>query len=139
MEKFEKEEKTIIDRYLLMHPELNFELKPSGLYYLDLIVGTGTHPVDHDTAYIMYTASFVNDTIFSKNMGTTDTLISPVNEGYLIPGFDEAVTYMNVGGKSKFIVPSYLGYGNSGMYFPSYTPIVYEADLVRVKPGPGAK
>ncbi len=138
IEKFEEEEKERIQMYLSTHPDLSFELKPSGLYYLDVVVGTGIHPVTHDTAYIMYDAKYLNDTSFAKNVGTTDTLIVPVGEGTLILGFDEAVTYMNVGGKSKFIVPSYLN-GNSGYYFPAFTPIVFDADLVRVKAGPGAK
>jgi FKBP-type peptidyl-prolyl cis-trans isomerase len=138
-EKYEKEERSLIQSYLSRHPDLNFELKPSGLYYLDVVVGTGDHPVTHDTAYIMFTGRLLNDTIFSTNYGTTDTLISPVNEGYLLPGFDEAVTYMNAGGKSKFIVPSELGFGNTGWNFPAYTPLVYDAEMVRMKPGTGSK
>ncbi len=137
--KYEKEEKEKIQSYLSSHPDLTFHHKESGLYYLDVVVGTGVHPVAHDTAYIMCTAKYLNDVTYLTNVGTTDTLISPVNEGYLIPGFDEAITYMNEGGKSKFIVPSYLGFGNSGYSFPAYTPLVFEADLIRVKAGPGAR
>jgi FKBP-type peptidyl-prolyl cis-trans isomerase FkpA len=136
---YEKEEKDEIQRYLLSNPDLSFELKSSGLYYTDIVVGTGTHPVTHDTAYIMYSGMFTNDTIWTTNIGTKDTLISPVGEGYLLLGFDEAITYMNAGGKSKIVVPSELGYGNSGWNFPAYTPIVYDIFLVRIKAGPGAR
>ena len=136
-EKLERKEREEIEEFLHMNPDLNFELKPSGLYYLDIIVGTGVQPAAHDTAYIFYTASFLNNFVFDTNVDTKDTLISAVND--LLPGFEEAVTYMNVGGKSLFIVPSDIGFGQSDVRFPAYTPILYEVDLVRVKPGPGAK
>src|SRR4030042_6356771 len=138
-EKYEKEEKEEIQKFLMRNPDLDFYLKESGLYYLDVKVGTGVQPVTNDTAYIFYTGRYLDESKFGTNVGTTDTLIAPVNVGYLIPGFDEAITYMKVGGNSKFIVPSYLGYGQSGYYFPAYTPILFEVDLVRVKAGPGAK
>jgi FKBP-type peptidyl-prolyl cis-trans isomerase len=139
MKKYEKEEEEEIQRYLLSNPDLSFKLKSSGLYYCDVVVGTGIHPETGDTAYMMFTAIYLSGDTLGTNVGTTDTLINPVNEGYRILGFDEAITYMNQGGKSKFIVPSYLGYGNSGLYFPAYTPIVFEVDLVRVKLRPGAR
>jgi FKBP-type peptidyl-prolyl cis-trans isomerase len=137
--KYEEEERQKIQDYLTLHPDLNFELKPSGLYYLDVVVGTGIQPVAHDTAYIFFDAKYLTDVSFGGNMGTTDTLKTPVSEGVNIAGFDEAITYMKEGGKSKFIVPSFLGHGNSGYYFPAYTPIVFDLHLVKVKAGPGAK
>lgn len=138
-EKFEKREEENIKGFLSLNPDLNFELKPSGLYYLDLKVGSGAQPLTHDTAYIFYNESFLDNRIFYSNVGTGDTLIIPVNEGKTIPGFDEAITYMRNGGKSLFIVPSYLGYGQTDIRFPAFTPLIYEVDLVRVKAGPGAK
>jgi FKBP-type peptidyl-prolyl cis-trans isomerase len=138
-EKFEKEEVLRIQSYLSAHSDISFGLKSSGLYYADIVVGTGAHPVTNDTAYIMYTGTYLTETIFSTNIGTTDTLISPVGVGNLLSGFDEAITYMNAGGKSKIVVPSELGYGNTGWYFPAYTPLVYDIYLVRIKPGPGAR
>lgn len=138
-EKFEKEEVLRIQLYLSEHSDISFELKPSGLYYADIVVGTGTHPVTNDTAYIMYTCTFLNEELYGTNIGTPDTLISPVGVGFLISGFDEAITCMNAGGKSKIVVPSELGHGNTGWYFPAYTPLVYDIYLVRIKPGPGAR
>lgn len=70
-------------------------------------------------------------------IGITDTLFFPVNEETLISGFDEGITYMNEGGKAMFLIPSFLGYGNSGYYMPSYTPILFDVELVKLKPGPG--
>jgi FKBP-type peptidyl-prolyl cis-trans isomerase len=136
--KYEKAEKASIQKYLSDHSNLNFELKPSGLYYYEELTGTGRAPVIHDTAYVMFSLKFIDETLLFTNVGTTDTLIFPVAEGALIYGFDEGITYMKQGGKSTFLIPSSLAYGAAGSYpIDGYTPLLYDVQLVRVKPGPG--
>ena len=128
----EEEEAKEIQNYLDGHTDIDYVKKNSGLYYYDESVGTGQLAATHDTAYIFYKGTYLDGTQFDTNLGTTDTLISPVNEGWLIAGFDEAITYMRVGGKAKVIVPSYLGYFN-------YIPFHFDIYLVRLVPGPGGK
>jgi FKBP-type peptidyl-prolyl cis-trans isomerase FkpA len=136
--KYEKAEKDAIQGYLENNTSMNFELKPSGLYYADVVVGTGRTPVIHDTAYVRYTGKFLDGTVFDTNIGNDKPELKfPVAEGYLIYGFDEGILYMNEGGKATFLVPSKLGYGTTGFYgIDGYTPLLYEVELVRVKPGP---
>jgi len=130
----EEEEKLLIQNYLYDHDTLDFELKTSGLYYLDVEVGAGPQAETHDTAYMFYTMSYLSGTVFESNVGTDDTLIFPVNEGWLsVKGFDEAVTYMKEGGKSKFLLPSSLAFGSSGTYnIASYTPFLFDAELTKL-------
>jgi FKBP-type peptidyl-prolyl cis-trans isomerase FkpA len=138
--KYEKEEAAQIQAYLNSNPSLNFELKPSGLYYLDVETGTGPVTETHDTAYTFYTAKLLNGTVFDTNVGTDDTLVFPVNEDYLIKGFDEGITYMREGGKALFLIPSSLAYGSGGTYYiAGYTPVLFDVELVKIKPGPGKK
>ena len=127
----EKDEVVKIQAYLSQNPDLNYELKQSGLYYLDEVVGTGALAVTHDTAFTFYSGYFIDGTKFATNIGTTDTLVYPVNEGWLIKGFDEAITYMKVGGKSKILMPGSLSYFD-------YTPRLFDIQLIKVIPGPGA-
>jgi FKBP-type peptidyl-prolyl cis-trans isomerase len=138
-EKLEDEEELKIQTYISEHADVPYVRKSSGIYYADITVGTGIKPVTNDTAYIFYNAMYLSEVSFGTNIGSTDTLIAPVNVGFLIQGFDEAISYMNEGGKARAVVPSYLGYGNNSYYFPAYTPIVFDIRLVRVKRGPGAK
>jgi FKBP-type peptidyl-prolyl cis-trans isomerase FkpA len=140
--KWAKEEETQIQSYITGHPLLNYTLKPSGLYYLDDIAGTGIHANTHDTAYVLYAGYYINGTKYMTNIKTTpphDTLIFPVNEGLKLMGFDEAITYMNAGGRSMVIMPSYLAYGESGYGLAAYTPLLFTITLCRVVPGPGTK
>jgi FKBP-type peptidyl-prolyl cis-trans isomerase FkpA/FKBP-type peptidyl-prolyl cis-trans isomerase FklB len=135
--KYEKTEKESINNYLNSNSNLNYELKPSGLYYLEVQAGTGRTPVAHDTAYIQYTGKLLDGTVFDSNVGKAD-LIFPVAEGHLISGFDEGITYMKEGGKASFLMPSNLAYGPTGYYsIRGYTPLIFDVELVQVKPGPG--
>src|SRR5450759_4366607 len=134
--KYEKAEKESINNYLAANPADTFNLETSGLYYHDVLAGTGRTPVAHDTAYVIYTGRFLNGNTFDTNVGGAN-LVFPVAEGYLIVGFDEGVTYMKEGGKATFLIPSSLGYGTQGYYtIPGYTPLLYDVELVQIVPGP---
>jgi FKBP-type peptidyl-prolyl cis-trans isomerase FkpA len=137
--KFEKEEQDEIDAYLARNSSLNFVKKPSGLYYLQLVAGTGRVPVKFDTAYVKYTGKFLDGQIFDTNVGNSKNLEVLVGAPGLIQGFAEGITYMAEGGKSLLLVPSALGYGTYGSYpyISGYTPLLFEVQLVQVKAGPG--
>ena len=137
--KYERAERDKINEFLFNNSDLDFELKPSGLYYLEVEAGEGRLAITHDTAFVKYTGKFLNGIVFTSNVETNDTLIRPVNEGRLISGFDEGLTYMKVGGKSTMLIPSNLAYGSYGSYpyIDGYTPLLFEVELVKVIPGPG--
>lgn len=138
--KYEKEESAKIQEYLSNNPDLNFVLQPSGMYYMEVLAGSGVMPVTHDTAHVRYSGKFLNGTVFDSNVEKPDSLILifPVNEGWLISGFDEGITLMKDGGKAMFLIPSKLAYGASGYYtIDGYTPLLYDVELVHVTPGAG--
>jgi len=134
--KYEEQEKEEIQNYLSAHPELDFTLRESGLYYLDITVGTGDQPVAKDTAFVYYTGYYLNGNDFETNVGG-DAFAFPVGVGSIIPGWDEGTMLMRVGGKAKLLIPSFLAFGNSGYVMPAYTPIILDVELDSIAPGPG--
>ena len=134
-EKREREEEEAIAGYLAGNPTLLFEQKASGLYYIELLPGSGPQAVKGDTAYVKYTGKFLDGTVFDTNVNKDDTLKFAVNEGYVLQGFDEGVTYMSQGSKAVFLLPSFLAYGTSGYFMPSYTPVIFDVELVKITPG----
>lgn len=134
--KYEEEEKEEISRFLSQHPELTFTLKESGLYYMDVTIGPGEQPVAKDTVFVYYTGYFLDGSEFYSNVGG-EAYAFPAGEGYVLPGFDEGVLLMHEGGTAKMLIPSYLGYGNSGYYMPAYTPLLFEVELDSIVLGPG--
>ena len=137
--KYEKEESAKIQNYLSSNSNLNFVLKPSGLYYFEVEAGSGRLPVKHDTVYTKFTGKLLDGTIFGTNVGEPDSLISLLGEGWPFSGFDEGITYMREGGKAMFLIPSKLAYGSYGYYpyISGYTPLLLDVELVKVKAGTG--
>lgn len=136
--KYEEQEAEEIQNYLEAHPELDFELQESGLYYLDKVVGTGAQPVTSDTVFVYYTGTFLNGSVFDSNVDD-DPYGFPVDESWVIPGFDEGVMLMKVGGTASLLIPSAIGYGNSGYSMPAYTPLLFTVTLDSIAPGPNHK
>lgn len=131
-EKYEDEERDAINNYLESNPNLNFEQKTSGLYFLQTQAGTGAFAEQGDTAYVTYTGKFLNGNTFDTNVGQK-TLKFPVDRGTMIKGFDETITYMNEGSKAKVLIPSSLAYGPTGYYsIGGYTPLVFDITLVKL-------
>ena len=136
--KYENNETEEISNYLSNHPDLNFTLRESGLYYMDVNVGDGELPLKGDSVFVYYSGYFLDGTKFDSNVGD-DPFGFPAGEGYVIPGFDEGVMLIREGGSAKMIIPSYLGYGNSGYYMPAYTPLLFDVTLDSIAPNSGKK
>jgi len=132
--KYEKEEREKIQAYLSNNPNLNFELEANGLYFLNVVTGTGLSPVLYDSAFVKYTGKFLDGSIFDTNVGTTKVYGFIV--GYNIYGFDEGVMLMKEGGKATLLLPSNIAYGTQGSYpyIGGYTPLLFDIELLSVKP-----
>ena len=130
----EAKEKLDISSFILNNDTIDFVKKSSGLYYYDLVEGTGAQAETHDTAYIFYAMQYLTTQVFETNFGTTDTLKVLVNEGKYLIGFEEGISYMKEGGKSLSVVPSSLAFGSQGSYYVSpYTPFIFQIYLVKLK------
>ena len=136
--KYEKAEKDAINNYLNANSTSNFEQQQSGLYYLEVVAGTGRQPVALDTVYVVYTGKFLNGNVFDTNVGGNQ-LFFPIGQGEMLTGFEEGIMLMKEGGKATILVPSSLAYGTQGFYtIPGYTALLYDIELVKVAPGPNA-
>jgi FKBP-type peptidyl-prolyl cis-trans isomerase FkpA len=131
--KLKKQEEEEIQTYLTQNSTLNFVKQPSGLYYLEVVLGTGVSPVINDSVYVNYTGKFLDGTIF-------DARLLKAVVGNQLTGFDEGLTLMKAGGKSTLLIPSSLAYGSTGSYggaISGYTPLLFDLELVKVIPHTG--
>jgi FKBP-type peptidyl-prolyl cis-trans isomerase len=134
-DKYVKEEKRQIQDYLSSNSGLNFVLKPSGLYYLEVVTGAGLSPVRTDSAYVRYTGKLLDGTVFDSNVSSGK--LYGFILGQNIIGFDEGVSLMKTGGKSTLLIPSSIGYGSAGNPYAGisgYTPLLFDVELVKVVP-----
>ncbi len=103
---------------------------PSGLQYIDLVVGTGEPARVGATVVLSNTRWLVDGTKrdpqeFSFVLGQEE----------IIKGFNEGVASMRVGGKRKLTIPPELGYGDrgAGQVIPPGATLVYEVELLEVR------
>lgn len=113
-----------------------YVLYPSGLYYIELIPGTGPYPTDNDTVYFKYRASFTDYVQFDNNDPYEVPLsyvIGSLNTVEL--GVDEGLRYMKEGGTSRLLTPSKLAFGFNGIWgiVPGYTPVLWTIELDSIK------
>lgn len=108
----------------------NAKRTASGLFYVEEQVGAGKKPVSHKevtTQYVLRTlqGETLDAGSFSFDLGT----------GQAVPGFDEGVALMRVGGKSKLFLPSGLAYGPKGSY-PKIAPntiLTFDVELLKAE------
>jgi peptidylprolyl isomerase len=107
---------------------------PSGLKYVDLLVGTGATPKVGDTVLVHYTGRFTNGKIFDSSVGKPPFQFV-LGKGQVIKGWDEGVGSMKVGGKRKLTIPPDLAYGARGYpgVIPPNSTLVFQVELLKVK------
>lgn len=109
---------------------------PCGLQISDIVVGDGPEAVAGSTVAVKYVGGFYGtgeefDSSWSR--GADDTLPVIVGAGQVIPGFDQAISGMQVGGRRMVTIPSDLGYGPAGQgSIPGDATLVFVLDLVEV-------
>ena len=106
---------------------------PSGLKYIDEIVGTGKTPKTGDKVKVHYTGTLTDGTKFDSSRDRNQPFEFPLGVGRVIKGWDEGVSTMKVGGKRKLIIPAELGYGSRNMgAIPPNSILFFDVELLEV-------
>lgn len=108
---------------------------PSGLKYVDQVVGTGAAPVAGKKVTVHYTGTLENGRKFDSSVDRKEPFTFTIGVGQVIPGWDEGVMTMKVGGKRKLIIPPQLGYGAAGAggVIPPNATLLFDVELLDVK------
>jgi FKBP-type peptidyl-prolyl cis-trans isomerase len=107
---------------------------PSGLKYIDTVVGTGDSPKANQSVVVHYTGKLASDgKVFdsSVNRGPATFPVSGV-----IKGFGEGILSMKPGGKRTVYIPAALAYGASpppGSGIPANADLIFDIELISVK------
>jgi len=107
----------------------------SGVYYSDIVVGTGTEvTATTDSATVTYAGFLKDGRLFDSGSNTVFAL-----DENLIQGFRDGMIGMKVGGKRKLVIPSELGYGNrtrrdfsGGVSIPRQSTLVFDVEIANV-------
>ncbi len=111
----------------------------SGLAYKVIKEGTGPTPKETDVVKVHYHGTLTDGTVFDSSVERKQEVSFPLNR--VIRGWTEGLQTMKVGGKSKFVIPSELAYGDAGAppKIAGGATLVFEVELLGIeKPAPEA-
>lgn len=106
----------------------------SGLQYVDIVVGKGASPVAGKMVTVHYTGKLTNGKKFDSSVDRKEPFQFVIGVGQVIPGWDEGVMSMKIGGKRKLTIPSQLGYGarGAGPDIPPNATLIFDVELLNV-------
>jgi peptidylprolyl isomerase len=121
----------------LERPEID---KPEGdipfdLGIEDIVVGDGDEAVDGARVTVHYVGvAFRSGEEFDASWNRDQPFAFKLGRGQVIPGWDQGVKGMRVGGRRKLTIPSALGYGarGAGGVIQPHEPLVFVVDLLAV-------
>lgn len=112
---------------------------PTGLKYVDVKIGTGPVVRVGNRVSVHYTGWLkgkfgIAGKKFDSSRDRNEPFQFIVGTGQVIPGWDEGVQGMQVGGVRKLIVPAALGYGSrgAGENIPPNATLIFEIELLKI-------
>ena len=100
----------------------------------ELVVGTGATAVAGNTVTVHYIGMFTNGTKFDSSYDRGQPIQLRLGAGQVIPGFEQGIVGMKVGGKRRITIPPSLAYGSAGRppTIPGNSTLVFDVDLVSI-------
>ena len=115
--------------------EDDYTTTESGLQYYDIEEGDGPSPEAGDTVVVHYTGWLEDGTKFDSSLDRGEPFPFALGAGGVIPGWDEGVATMQVGGKRQLVIPPDLAYGEQGAggVIPPDATLVFEVELLEIR------
>lgn len=105
----------------------------AGLIVQDEVLGVGAEAVKGSVVSVQYTGKLEDGTVFDTSVGK-DPIAFPLGQGYVIPGWEQGLMGMKVGGKRLLIIPADMAYGDKANGpIPANSTLIFEVELVGVK------
>ena len=110
----------------------------SSALFGDIQVGQGTELKDNMKAAVYYKGWLTNGQLFDASRTGSDGKLQPfiftLGAHAVIPGWEQGMAGMRVGGSRLIIVPPAVGYGSAGQGpIPANATLVFEVQLIEVQ------
>jgi peptidylprolyl isomerase len=109
---------------------------PKELEIKDLEEGSGAAAKAGDEIVVQYVGvNYKTGKEFDASWDRGEPFPFILGEGYVIPGWDQGLEGMKVGGRRELIIPPELGYGSTGSppAIPPNETLVFVVDLEAIK------
>ncbi|MGE5541212.1 MAG: FKBP-type peptidyl-prolyl cis-trans isomerase [Bacillota bacterium] len=113
-------------------PQIPNEL-PTTLTATDDVVGTGDTAKAGDTVTVNYVGALPDGTVFDASANHGQSFTFTLGAGQVIPGWDQGIVGMKVGGKRRLIIPPDMAYGSRDLgVIPPNSTLIFEVELVKI-------
>jgi len=106
---------------------------PAKLVTKEIIAGTGTEAKAGDAVTVNYVGVLYHSgKVFDASWKRNETFPFTLGKSQVIPGWEQGVVGMKVGGRRELIIPAALAYGAKGSppTIPPNEPLVFVVDLL---------
>lgn len=117
----------------------NFLSMVTGVRFKDIVRGTGPQPKKGEKVTVNYTGWLFDDGKLGRKFDSSfdhgQPLTFTLGAGEVIPGWDQGVSTMRVGGKRRLILPPSLAYGEHGAgngVIPPDATLVFDVELLSI-------
>ncbi len=110
-------------------------LTASGVKYWDIQTGAGAPATKGHAVKVLYTAWVENGKEFASSTSDGKPPIFTLGAGQVIPGWEEGVEGMKVGGKRQLRSPPNLAYGAAGIpgTVPPNATLIFDVELIELQ------
>jgi FKBP-type peptidyl-prolyl cis-trans isomerase len=115
--------------------EMDEKMTAEKLQIEDIIIGEGKEATTGAKITVNYTGTLTDGTKFDSSLDRDEPFAFTFGVGQVIPGWDEGLVGMKVGGKRKLTIPSELAYGEAGAgdVIPPNATLIFEVELLDVE------
>lgn len=109
---------------------------PGALIAEDIVTGKGPEAKDGDRVSMQYVGVLYSDgTQFDASWDSGQPFEFTLGQGEVIPGWDQGIVGMKVGGRRELVIPPDLAYGPAGQppTIPPDATLVFIVDLLDIK------
>jgi FKBP-type peptidyl-prolyl cis-trans isomerase FkpA len=123
------------DRAAVMRRAVELSASVTSLVKTDVRVGTGAEAVPGRTVRVHYTGTFMDGTKFESSRDRGEPIEFTLGTGAVIPGWDEGIRGMRVGGERQLTIPASMAYGAAGhgSTIPPNAALKFDVELVGVE------
>ncbi len=115
--------------------EADYVTTESDLRYYDLTVGEGPTPQAGQQVSVQYTGWLTDGTMFDSSLSQGQPFSFIIGANQVIPGWEQGIETMQVGGHRQLVVPPDLAYGASGAgnVIPPNATLIFEIELLKAR------
>ena len=112
-----------------------FDRDVTDLIVEDIELGSGLEAQSGDMVSVHYTGWLLDGRKFDSSKDRDEPFEFPLGAGMVIPGWDQGVVGMKIGGTRKLTIPANMAYGENGAggIIPPGATLVFEVTLLRIE------